>query len=152
MVILTLLILGLKYCCKLLRYLSLPPWVNVIKHFIRVIYCHSMVFTAILMFYITECPWNLIECSRVFFWQNTMEPSMTHPETRCINLLLNLQNKLEERGKERRRHRFMSAHKSVPSLSSQRVLARMARTLSFHSAINLCLHIKMMLPTFGQLT
>jgi hypothetical protein len=49
MVILTLIILGLKYY----YYLCLPPWDNVIKLFIRVIYCHSMVFTAILMFYNT---------------------------------------------------------------------------------------------------
>jgi hypothetical protein len=53
MVILTLLILGLKYCGKLPRYLCLPPWVNVIKLLIKVIYSHSMVFTAILMFYNT---------------------------------------------------------------------------------------------------
>jgi len=53
MVILTLIILGLKYCGKLLWYLYLSPWSNVIKFFIRVIYCHSMVFTAILMFYNT---------------------------------------------------------------------------------------------------
>ena len=47
MVILTLLILGLKNCSKFPQYLCLPPWANVIKLFIRVIYCHSMVFTAI---------------------------------------------------------------------------------------------------------
>jgi hypothetical protein len=54
MVILTRLILGLKYCGKLSRYLCLPPWAHVIKLFIRVIYCHSTVFTAILMIYNTE--------------------------------------------------------------------------------------------------
>ncbi len=54
MVILTLLILGLKYFGKLLWYLCLPPLANVIKLFITVIYRHSMVFTAILMFYNTE--------------------------------------------------------------------------------------------------
>ncbi len=58
MVILTLPILGLKYCSKLLWYLCLPPWANVIKLFIRVIYCHSMVFTAIVMFYNTEWWYN----------------------------------------------------------------------------------------------
>jgi hypothetical protein len=73
----------------------------------------------------------------MFFWQNIMEPSMTHPVTRCINLLLNLQNKLDIKEKEQRRwsHQFMFAHKSVPHLSSQRALARMAKTLSFHSTI-----------------
>jgi len=33
MVILTLLFLGLKYYGQLLRYLGLPPWVNVLKLF-----------------------------------------------------------------------------------------------------------------------
>jgi len=58
MVILTLLILGLKYCSKLPQYLCLPPWANVVKLFIRVIYCHSIVFTAILMLYNTEWQYN----------------------------------------------------------------------------------------------
>ncbi len=53
MVILTLLILGLKYWGKLLQYLCLPPLANVIKLFIRVIYSRSMVFTKIMMFYNT---------------------------------------------------------------------------------------------------
>ncbi len=53
MVILTLLILRLKYCNKLLQYLCLPPWANVIKLFIWVIYCHFMVFTAMIMFHNT---------------------------------------------------------------------------------------------------
>jgi hypothetical protein len=59
-VILTLLILGLKYCGRLLPYLYLPPWANVIKLFIGVIYCHYMVFNAIMMFYntMTAIPWN----------------------------------------------------------------------------------------------
>jgi hypothetical protein len=71
----------------------------------------------------------------MFFWQNIMEPSMTHPAARCINLLLNLQNKLDIKDKGQRRwsHRFMFAHKSVPHLSSQRALARMAKTLSFYN-------------------
>jgi hypothetical protein len=50
MVILTLLFLGLKYFGKIPQYLCLPPWADVIKLFIRVIYCHSMVFTMILAF------------------------------------------------------------------------------------------------------
>ncbi len=62
MVILTLLILGLKYCGKLPRYfigdkdvLSHWIWPNVIKLFTAIIYCHSMVFTVIIiMFYNTE--------------------------------------------------------------------------------------------------
>ncbi len=53
MVILTLLIKGLKYSGKLLQYLCLSPWANVRKLFIRVTYCHSMVCTAILVFYNT---------------------------------------------------------------------------------------------------
>ncbi len=53
MVILTLPILGFKHYGKLPWYLRLPPWANIIKHFIQVIYCHSMVFTAIIMFYNT---------------------------------------------------------------------------------------------------
>jgi hypothetical protein len=53
MVILTLLILWLKYSGKLRQYLCSPPWATVIKLFIRVIYCHSMVFTVIAMFYNT---------------------------------------------------------------------------------------------------
>jgi hypothetical protein len=63
-----------------------------------------------------------------------MEPSMTHPATRGINLLLNFQNKLDikERGQRRWSHQFMFAHKSVLQLSSQRALAHMAKTLSFH--------------------
>jgi hypothetical protein len=70
----------------------------------------------------------------MFFWQNTMEPFMSHPATRCIILLLNLQNKLDikERG-QRRCHRFMFAHKLVPHLLSQHALAQMAKTLSFHN-------------------
>jgi hypothetical protein len=70
----------------------------------------------------------------MFFWQDIMEPSMTHSATRCIILLLNLQNKLDikERGQRRWSHRFMFAHKSVPHLSSQHALARMVKTLSFH--------------------
>jgi hypothetical protein len=36
----------------------LLPWPNVIKLFIRVIYCHSMVFTAILILYNTERWYN----------------------------------------------------------------------------------------------
>ncbi len=39
-------------------------------------------------------PWKPMECSRIFFWQNTMGPSMTHPATRCIILLHDLQNKI----------------------------------------------------------
>jgi hypothetical protein len=63
-----------------------------------------------------------------------MEPSMTHPATSCINLLLNLQNKLDikEKGQGRWSHQFMFVHKSVPHLSSQRALICMAKTLSFH--------------------
>ncbi len=53
-VILTLLILGLKCCGRLLPYLYLPPWANVIKLFIGVFYCHYMVFNAIMMFYNTQ--------------------------------------------------------------------------------------------------
>ena len=53
MVILTLLFQRLKYFGRLLQYLCLPPWPNVIKLFIRVIYCHSMVFTVIIMFHNT---------------------------------------------------------------------------------------------------
>jgi hypothetical protein len=73
----------------------------------------------------------------MFFWQNTMEPSMTHPVTRCINLLLNLQNKLDikEKGQRRWSHRFMFAYKLVLHLSSQCALARMAKTLSFHNSL-----------------
>jgi hypothetical protein len=73
----------------------------------------------------------------MFFWQNTMEPSMTHTTTICINLSLNLQNKLDikEKGQRRWSHRLMFAHKSVPHLSSQRASARMAKTLSFHTVI-----------------
>jgi hypothetical protein len=72
----------------------------------------------------------------MFFWQNIMEPSMTHRATRCINLLLNLQNKdIKEKGQSRWRHQFMSAHKLVLHLSSQCALARMAKTLSFHNCI-----------------
>ncbi len=48
------LILGLKYCGKLPQYLCLPPWANVIKLFSSVIYWHSMVFTAIIIFYNTR--------------------------------------------------------------------------------------------------
>jgi hypothetical protein len=55
MVILTLLLLGLKYCVKLPPYLSLPLWGNVIKLFIAVIYCHSMAITMVILFYNTEC-------------------------------------------------------------------------------------------------
>ncbi len=51
MVIFTLLILGLKYWGKLPLYLCLPHWANVLKLFNKVIYSHSMVFTAIMMFY-----------------------------------------------------------------------------------------------------
>jgi hypothetical protein len=58
MVIISPRILGLKYFSKLMRFLCLPAWANVIKLFIRVIYCHSMVFTAILMFYNTELQYN----------------------------------------------------------------------------------------------
>jgi hypothetical protein len=52
----------------------------------------------------------------MFFWQNIMEPSMTHPTTRYINLLLSVQNKLDTKAKGQRRwrHQFMSAHKLVP--------------------------------------
>ncbi len=78
----------------------------------------------------------------MFFWQNIMEPSVIHPATRCINLLLNLQNKfdIKERGQRRWCHRFMFAHKSVLYLSSQRALACMAKTLSFHNSF-FCLFI-----------
>jgi hypothetical protein len=57
------------------------------------------------------------------------------PSNKCINLLLNLQNKLDikEKGQRRWSHQFMSAHKSVPHLSSQCALAHMAKTLSFHN-------------------
>jgi hypothetical protein len=70
----------------------------------------------------------------MFFWQNIMELSMTHPATRCINLLLTLQNKLDIKENRQRRwgHQFMFAHKSVPHLSSQCALAYMAETLSFN--------------------
>ncbi len=64
MVILTVLILGLKYCChgNLPHYFIsdkdvLSRWIlrpNVIKLFTAVIYCHSMVFTVIIMFYNAE--------------------------------------------------------------------------------------------------
>ncbi len=64
MVILTVVILGLKYCYRgnLPRYIIsdkdvLSRWIlrpNVIKLFTAVIYCHSMVFTVIIMFYNTE--------------------------------------------------------------------------------------------------
>jgi hypothetical protein len=71
----------------------------------------------------------------MFFWQNIVEPSMTHPATRCINLSLNLQNKfdIKERGQRTWCHRFMFAHKSVLHLSSERALSRMAKILSFHN-------------------
>jgi hypothetical protein len=74
----------------------------------------------------------------MFFWQNIIEPSMTHPAVRCINLLLNLQNKLDtkEKGQRKTSHRFMIAHKLVPHLSSQCALARMAKTLSHKTIIN----------------
>jgi hypothetical protein len=68
----------------------------------------------------------------MFFWQYTMEPSMAHPATRCINLLLNLQNNLDIKEKGQRSHQFMFAHKLVPHLSSQLALPRMTNTLSFH--------------------
>jgi hypothetical protein len=73
----------------------------------------------------------------MFFWQNIMEPSMTHPATSCINLLLNLQNKLDikERGQRRWSHRFIFAHKLVPHLSSQHAIAHMAKTPSFHISV-----------------
>ncbi len=89
-------------------------------------------------------PWNIIECPRMFFWQNTMEPSMTHTATRCINLLLNLQNKLDikEKGQRRWSHRFMFAHKLVPHLLSQHALARIANPyLSFNTVCLFCLRI-----------
>ncbi len=54
MVILTLLILGLKYCGKLPRYLCLPPWANVLKLFVKVIYSHSTVITKVMLLYNTE--------------------------------------------------------------------------------------------------
>jgi len=40
---------------------------------------------------------------------------------------------MKEKGQRRWSHRFMFAHKSVPLLSSQLALARMAKTLSFHN-------------------
>jgi hypothetical protein len=63
--------------------------------------------------------------------------TLTHPATRCIILLLNLQNKLDikERGQRRWSHQFMFAHKSVPHLSSQCALACLAKTLSFHNMV-----------------
>ncbi len=64
MVILTLLILVLKYCYRgnLPRYFIsdkdvLSRWIlgpMIYKLFTMVIYCHSMVFTIIIMFYNTE--------------------------------------------------------------------------------------------------
>ncbi len=42
----------LKYCGKLPQHF-LPPWVDVIKLFIGVMYCHFVVFIMILMFYNT---------------------------------------------------------------------------------------------------
>ncbi len=57
-VFLTMLFLGLKYHGKLLCYLSLPPWANVIKLFTMVILCHSVVNTTIILFYNTEWQQN----------------------------------------------------------------------------------------------
>jgi hypothetical protein len=71
-----------------------------------------------------------------------MEPSMTHPATCCINLLLNLQNKLDikERGQRRWSHQFMFTHKLVPHLPSQHAVARMAKNLSFHTCYFLLIY------------
>jgi hypothetical protein len=41
------------------------------------------------------------------------------------------------KGQRRWSHRFMFAHKSVLHLSSQRALARMAKTLSFHKDVRI---------------
>jgi len=53
-------------------------------------------------------------------------------------ILLNLQNKLDikEKGQRRWSHQFMFADKLVPHLSSQRALAHMAKTLSFHNVLS----------------
>jgi len=69
----------------------------------------------------------------MFFWQNIMELSMTHPATSCINLLLNLHNKLDikERGQRRWSHQFMFAHKSAPHLPSQCAVAHVAKNTIF---------------------
>jgi len=40
----------------------------------------------------SSSPKKLIECSRIFFWQNIMEPSMTHPDKK-INIFVNLHKK-----------------------------------------------------------
>ncbi len=55
-------------------------------------------------------PWKPMECSRIFYWQNTIEPSMTHPATRCIILLYDLQKKM---GWKRPHQWFTFAHKLV---------------------------------------
>jgi hypothetical protein len=43
--------LELKYRGKLQRHLSLPPWANVVKLLTTVIFYHSMVITAVILFY-----------------------------------------------------------------------------------------------------
>jgi hypothetical protein len=61
----------------------------------------------------------------------------TFHDTSSIKLLLGLQNKLDikEKGQSRWSHQFMFANKSVPHLPSQCALARMAKTLSFHTSL-----------------
>ncbi len=75
-------------------------------------------------------PRNLIECPRILFWQNTMEPSMTHPATRCIILVLYLQNKF---GWVRDNAINLCLHINwCRWLSSQSAVAHVAKTPSFH--------------------
>jgi hypothetical protein len=61
----------------------------------------------------------------------------TFHDTSSNKLLLDIQNKLDikEKGQRRWSHQFMFAHKSVPHLPSQRALAHMAKTLSFHTSL-----------------
>ncbi len=60
-------------------------------------------------------PWNLLECSRIFFWHNTMEPSVTHPTTRCISLMLKPFKQVWM--SKTWCQWFMFGHKSVPMCS-----------------------------------
>ncbi len=68
----------------------------------------------------------------MFFWQNTMEPSTTHPATRCIILLHDRQNKMDERDDV---NNLRLPINQCRWLLCQRALADWAKPQSFHTSL-----------------